>query len=160
MKHPQHWLMKSEPDTYSLDDLKHAPHQSDIWDGVRNYQARNFMRQMAVGDIAFFYHSNCKTPGIVGSMRIKAAAQPDPTALDIESPYFDSKSTLENNRWSIVTVQYEQHLPFLSLQHMKTLTGLEDFPLLQRGNRLSVMPVSDKQAQILWHYFNAQKESS
>lgn len=139
-----YWLMKSEPTTYSFDDLCHQPKKTDFWDGVRNYQARNFMKAMSIGDEAFFYHSNCKEPGIVGSVKIVKAAYPDDTSWDPDSPYFDPKSTPENPRWFRVDVQ--AIAPFthpILLSDLKAHPGLDGLPLIQKGSRLSVMPVSE-----------------
>ena len=105
-----YWLIKSEPDEFSIDDLKNALNQTEHWDGVRNYQARNFMRDsMSIGDRVFFYHSNCETPGIVGIARVVSAAYPDHTAFDATDKHFDPKSDPENPRWMMVDVQYERH---------------------------------------------------
>ena len=137
-----HWLLKSEPSTFSIDDLRRAPDGRDHWDGVRNYQARNFMRAMAVGDQAFFYHSNCPQPAIVGVVEICREAYPDFTAFDPESAYYDPKSTPDNPRWFTVDVRYLRTLPRpVTLQELKQHPPLEDLPLLRRGNRLSIMPV-------------------
>ena len=139
-----YWLMKSEPSVYSIDDLKSQKRKTDHWDGVRNYQARNMMRdQMKVGDQAFFYHSNCKVPGIVGLMEIVRAGYPDHTAFDAASKYFDAKSDPDNPRWFMVDVKYMRHTKrLISLSELKAHAQLENMPLVRRGNRLSVMPVS------------------
>ena len=139
-----YWLMKSEPSVYSIDDLKAQKRKTDHWDGVRNYQARNMMRdQMKVGDQAFFYHSNCKVPGIVGLMEIVRAGYPDHTAFDAASKYFDAKSDPDNPRWFMVDVKYMRHTKrLISLSELKAHAQLENMPLVRRGNRLSVMPVS------------------
>jgi len=139
--------MRSEPDAFSIDDLKNAPLQTEHWDGVRNYQARNYMRdQMKPGDQAFFYHSNCKTPGIAGIMTIVTEGYPDFTSQDPQSPYFDPKSTLENPRWFMVDVRYARSLErIISLNELKRYPELKDMPLLQRGYRLSIMPVTPAQ---------------
>lgn len=143
------WLMKSEPNVFSIDDLMQRPNQTEPWEGVRNYQARNFMREMAVGDLAFFYHSNCKEVGIVGVMRIVKAAYVDDSALDKNSPYFDEKSTTENPRWWRVDVQFvEKFERTITLQELKTKAELADFQLVQRGNRLSILPVTE----IWWEF--------
>jgi len=105
----QYWLMKSEPDAFSIDDLKAMPNRTDHWDGIRNYQARNFMRDdMSKGDLAFFYHSNCDEPGIVGVMQVVSEAYPDHTSLDPDEKYYDSKSTPDNNRWVMVDMKYRK----------------------------------------------------
>lgn len=140
-----YWLIKSEPDAFSIDDLMTAPGQTEHWDGVRNYQARNFMRdQMRKGDRVFFYHSNCKEPGIVGLAEIVSGAYPDHTAFDPGEKYFDPKSDPENPRWLMVDVHYKRKTKrLIPLWEIKTHAGrLEGFALIRRGNRLSVMPVS------------------
>lgn len=132
--------MKSEPDVYSLDDLKRD--QEDIWDGVRNYQARNFLKSMAVGDLAFFYHSNTKPPGIAGLMQISEAGVVDPTQFDPANPYYDPKSSPDNPRWHTVKVAYvETFSSYLSLEVLKQQFTPEELQVVKRGNRLSVMPV-------------------
>jgi len=141
------WLMKSEPTTFSVDDFAKLPEQISPWEGVRNYQARNYMRAMKVGDQGFFYHSSCPAPGIMGIMQVVKAAYPDETAWDPTSPYFDPRSTRENPRWDRVDVQLVTRLqePVL-LKTLHTLASeLGEFPLLQRGNRLSVLPVTEAQ---------------
>ena len=144
----QYWLMKSEPDTYSIDDLQSFG--VDHWDGIRNYQVRNFFRdQMQVGDQAFFYHSNCKEPGIVGTMEIVSKAYPDHTAFDPSEKYFDSKSDPENPRWLMVDVHYIRHLNrMITLAELRQQKQIADMKLLQRGNRLSVLPLSKME----WQY--------
>ena len=137
-----YWLMKSEPDVFGIDDLKKV--RREPWDGIRNYQLRNMMRyDMRKGDLAFFYHSNCKEPGIVGVMRIASAARPDPTQFDPESRYYDPKSNPDEPRWLLVDVTYKRKLKrTISLTELKACKELADFALVRRGNRLSVMPVS------------------
>ena len=144
----QYWLMKSEPDTYSIDDLQSFG--VDHWDGIRNYQVRNFFRdQMQVGEQAFFYHSNCKEPGIVGTMEIVSKAYPDHTAFDPSEKYFDSKSDPENPRWLMVDVHYIRHLNrMITLGELRQQKQIADMKLLQRGNRLSVLPLSKME----WQY--------
>ena len=147
----QYWLMKSEPDEFSFDDLEQRPQQTEPWDGVRNYQARNMMRDtMQVGDRVFFYHSNCQTPGIVGLARIASESRPDHTAFDPDDKHFDPKSDPEKPRWYLVDVQFERHLKrVISLRELKAQAdALQDFPLVRRGNRLSVMPVDAEH----WEY--------
>lgn len=145
-----HWLLKSEPCTFSIDDLAKRPLQTEPWDGVRNYQARNFMKEMQCGDLAFFYHSSCATPGIVGVVEIVKAAYPDKTAFNPESKYFDPKSTIENPRWFRVDVKLVKKFEhIISLEQLKQQTGLYKMRLLQRGNRLSVMPVTNKEWEII-----------
>lgn len=142
------WLMKSEPDAFSIDDLRDRPEQTEPWDGIRNYQARNFMRdRMRVGDRAFFYHSNCKEPGIVGIMEIASAAYPDPKQFDANSKYFDPKATLEQPRWQLVDVRYLRHLKrCIPLAELRAHDdgALKGMRLLAKGNRLSIMPVAEE----------------
>ncbi len=148
----RHWLMKSEPETFSLDHLAKMPKRTTMWDGVRNYQARNMIRDnMRVGDQVFFYHSNCAEPGIVGLCEVVRAAYPDPSAANPESPYYDPKSDPENPRWVVVDVQLKRRLKrTLSLTELKAATTLANMALVRRGNRLSVMPVTaDEWACIL-----------
>ncbi len=136
--------MKSEPDTFSFDDLQRRPKQTEPWDGVRNYQARNYMRdRMHVGDAIFFYHSNCKQPGIAGMARVASPAYPDPSQFNPKSPYFDPTSKLEDPRWILVDVCYDRPIErFISLEELRAnADALTRFALLERGNRLSVLPV-------------------
>ena len=140
-----YWLIKSEPDAFSIDDLKNFPGKRDHWDGIRNYQARNFMRDdMQKGDQVLFYHSNCKEPGIVGIAEIVSGAYPDHTAFDANEKYFDPKSDPENPRWLMVDIRYKRKTRrLISLAELKSHAGqFEDFALVRRGNRLSIMPVS------------------
>lgn len=139
----QYWLYKSEPDTFSIDDLANLPKQTEPWDGVRNYQARNYLRQAKTGDKVFFYHSNCKIPGIVGICEVVKSAYPDETAFDPKSKYHDPKSSPENPRWFCVDVKFkEKFKACLSLSELKENPALKELPLVRKGNRLSVMPVS------------------
>jgi len=144
------WLMKSEPDVFDIDDLRKRPRQTEHWDGVRNYQARNMMRdRMKKGDQAFFYRSNCKEPGIIGVMEIAREAYPDDSAWNPKSPYYDAKSTSAQPRWFMVDVRYRRKTRrCITLQEMKGHPELADLPLLRRGNRLSIMPVTPYQ----WHF--------
>jgi len=140
-----YWLMKSEPDAYSIDDLERDGR--DRWDGIRNYQARNFMRDdMKIGDLAFFYHSNCNPPGIVGICEVVSEAYPDHTAFDPNEKYYDAGSDPENPRWMMVDVRYKRKTKrLISLEEIKQHADrLEGFPLIRRGNRLSIMPVEKK----------------
>jgi predicted RNA-binding protein with PUA-like domain len=140
----KYWLMKSEPDTFSIDDLSKRPKQTEAWDGVRNYQARNLMRdQMAIGDGVFFYHSSCPEPGIAGIAKIVSKGYPDPTQFDPKHPHYDAGSKPEEPRWYLVDVQLERKLkrliPLAELrEHEAELQGML---LLARGSRLSVQPV-------------------
>ncbi len=140
----KYWLMKSEPDVYSIDDLAAADDQTDYWDGIRNYQVRNFFRdEFKIGDLAFFYHSRCKVPGIVGTMQIVREAYPDPTAFDPTEHYYDSKSDPDNPRWLMVDVKFKAKFPrIVSLAELRAEPMLAGMRVLQRGNRLSVTPVS------------------
>jgi predicted RNA-binding protein with PUA-like domain len=144
----RYWLMKSEPDVYSIADLENDP--TEIWDGVRNYQARNFLREMQVGDLAFFYHSNTKPPGIVGLMKIIEADIVDPTQFDESSKYYDPKSKPEEPRWRTVQVGYgETFAEQITLDTLKATFSPEELLVVKRGNRLSVMPVDDAVAERL-----------
>jgi predicted RNA-binding protein with PUA-like domain len=139
-----YWLIKSEPDAFSIDDLENAPGQQDHWDGIRNYQARNYIRDgMQVGDLAFFYHSSCPQPGIVGLCEIVSEAYPDHTAFDAGSKYFDPNSDPDNPRWLMVDVKFRRKTRrLISLKEIKQHADrLEGLPLIRRGNRLSIMPV-------------------
>lgn len=140
-----YWLIKSEPTCFSLEDLRQSPDQTSPWDGVRNYQARNFMRDgMKMGDLLFFYHSNCKIPGIVGVAEVVSAPYPDYTAFDPNSDHPDPNSTPDNPRWFMVDVRFKEEFPHsVSLESMKHYPELTNMPLVRRGNRLSVMPVSE-----------------
>ncbi|MFB4392769.1 MULTISPECIES: EVE domain-containing protein [unclassified Pseudomonas] len=139
-----YWLMKSEPDELSIEALGRLGQAR--WDGVRNYQARNFIRSMSVGDSFFFYHSSCPQPGIAGVAKIIAAAYPDPTALDPQSHYFDAKASAEKNPWSAVDVAHVQTFKqVLGLGLLKQQTALEELALVHKGSRLSVMPVTAEQ---------------
>ncbi len=145
----KHWLMKSEPGECSIDDALAAPNATVPWVGVRNYQARNFMlRDMRVGDGVLFYHSSCAEPGVVGIARVASVAYPDATQFDPQSPYFDAGAKLRNRaapqapRWMLVDIQALSKIPTLSLLNMRAHPELADMLVLQRGNRLSITPVS------------------
>jgi predicted RNA-binding protein with PUA-like domain len=142
-----YWLMKSEPDTFSIDDLQKRPEQTEHWDGVRNYQARNMMRdEMKIGDQVFFYHSNCELPGIVGIAEVVNESYPDFTAFDPENKHFDPKSNPEKPTWFMVDVKFVRKLKrTISLQELKLKPELSDLALVRRGNRLSINPVSQDQ---------------
>ena len=142
-----YWLMKSEPDVFGIDDLTQMPGKTDSWDGVRNYQARNMMRdEMKTGDLVFFYHSNCKEPGIAGIMKIVREGYPDHTAFDKKEKYYDAKSDPDNPRWYMVDVKLMRKLKrVITLTELKTHSRLADMPLVRRGNRLSIMPVTEYQ---------------
>lgn len=144
-----YWLLKSEPSEFSIDDLEASPERKTCWDGVRNYQARNFLRDaMTVGDLVFFYHSNCAEPGIAGIAQIVSAAYPDHTAFDPTDKHFDAASNPTEPRWYMVDIRYERGLERpISLKELKQYkdSELRDLALLRRGNRLSVMPISAEQ---------------
>ena len=138
----RYWLLKSEPDELSLDDLAATKNRTTPWFGVRNYQARNFMRdQMKVGDRGFFYHSSCPEPGIAGTVEITAPAYPDATQFDRRSPYFDAKATRDAPRWFNVDVTFLAKFRFISLAELRATPALASMRVLQRGNRLSITPV-------------------
>ena len=140
----RYWLMKTEPGEFGIDDFADCPDLTEPWDGVRNYQARNMMRdEMKKGDRVFIYHSNCAEPGVVGTARIAREGYPDPTAFDPEDKHFDPKSDPENPRWYLVDVKFERKLRrTITLGELKAQPSLEGMALVRRGNRLSVMPVS------------------
>ena len=148
-----YWLMKSEPDVFGIDHLAAMPKKTDHWDGVRNYQARNMMRDdMKKGDLVFFYHSNCDTPGIVGIMTVVREGYPDHTAFDPDEKYHDPKSDPNNPRWYMVDVRYKRKLKrTINLQELKTYADgpLKDMPLVRKGNRLSIMPVTADQWEFI-----------
>ncbi len=139
------WLMKSEPDVFSIDQLARV--QQEPWSGVRNYLARNYMRdQMQKGDAVLFYHSSCEIPGIAGLASVASAAYPDPTQFDSESDYFDPKATTDKPRWQLVDVKFERKFKHvITLDAMRALPALQEMQLLQRGNRLSILPITASQ---------------
>jgi predicted RNA-binding protein with PUA-like domain len=140
----RYWLMKSEPDEASIDDLAHAPQHTLPWTGVRNYQARNFMRDtMTVGDGVLFYHSSCPEPGIAGLATVSSTAYPDPTQFDAKSPYYDAKSTHENPRWMLVDVVFKKKCALIPLAALREHEALADMRVLAKGNRLSITPVTE-----------------
>ncbi|MCS7082653.1 MAG: EVE domain-containing protein [Bacteroidetes bacterium] len=142
------WLLKSEPQVYSIEDLERDG--ETLWDGVRNYQARNFLRQMRPGDRAFFYHSNAFPPGVAGLMRVVETEVPDPTQFEPESPYYDPKARPEAPRWWTVRVRFEARFSrYVSLEVLRRAFSPEELWILRRGNRLSVVPVSDAVAERL-----------
>jgi predicted RNA-binding protein with PUA-like domain len=149
---PGYWLMKSEPDECSIDDLAAAPRRTVPWVGVRNYQSRNFMRDaMALGDGVLFYHSSCAEPGIAGLAEVASAAYADETQFDPSSPYFDPKAKHEAPRWLHVDVKLRRKTRLLSLKEMRTLPQLASMRVLQAGNRLSITPVTPEE----WQAVNA-----
>ena len=140
----RYWLMKTEPDEFSIDDL--SKKKVEPWTGVRNYQARNFMREMKPGDGVLFYHSSCEIPGVAGIAEVAVDAYPDPTQFDKKSDYYDAASKREEPRWSLVDVKYKRKLKrVIPLSELKDRRELDGFALLARGNRLSVLPVSKPQ---------------
>ena len=144
-----YWLFKSEPDAYSINDLKNEPNGTGRWDGIRNYQARNLLRdEVKVGDLVLFYHSSCKDVGVVGVAEVTSAPYPDPLQFDPESNYYDIKSQPEAPRWVCLDIQYKKHTgAFLSLQKIKQTPELADMVLVKRG-RLSIQPVTENE----WQY--------
>jgi predicted RNA-binding protein with PUA-like domain len=146
----RYWLMKSEPDEFSIDDLVAAPDQTTPWFGVRNYQARNFMRDdMRVGDRAFFYHSSCDEPGIAGVVEISKLAYPDETQFDPKSEYYDPKATRGAPRWLHVDVKLVRKTRLVTLPTLRATPGLENMVILRRGNRLSITPVTPAEWKIV-----------
>ena len=138
------WLMKTEPDTFSIDDLKQR--RVEPWNGVRNYQARNFIRAMERGDEVMIYHSSCAVTGVAGLAKVASAPYPDPGQFDPKDDYFDAFSDRGNPRWTLVDVRFVRKLKrVITLDEIKTLPDLGDFALTRRGNRLSVLPVGDRQ---------------
>ncbi len=146
----QYWLLKSEPTTFSIDDLAASPKKTTCWEGVRNYQARNFLKSMQVGDQGFFYHSNADPNAIVGRVEVVKAAYPDPYAFDADSRYFDAKSTRDDPRWFVVDVRLlEKFREPLSLARLRTVKALQSMELLRKGSRLSVQPVRPAEWQCI-----------
>ena len=146
-----YWLMKSEPDVFGIDHLKNRPGRTEHWDGVRNYQARNMMRdEMKQGDLVFFYHSNCAEPGIVGIMQVVREGYPDYTAFDPQQKYYDPKSAPDKPRWYMVDVQYQRKTRrVITLAELKQRRELQDCPLVRKGNRLSIMPITGQQWDLI-----------
>jgi predicted RNA-binding protein with PUA-like domain len=150
----RYWLMKSEPSVFTIEELENSPNQTVDWiptKGIRNYQARNFMRDdMSLGDQAFFYQSNCDTPGIIGIMEITRLAYPDPLQFLADNKYYDPKSTPENPRWLNVDVTLLKKLKLIELSELRNYSQLKDMIILRKGNRLSITPVSQKE----WSFIN------
>jgi predicted RNA-binding protein with PUA-like domain len=146
-----YWLLKSEPDVFSFQHLKARPNKTEPWNGVRNYQVRNMMRDnMKPGDLGLFYHSSCEVPGVAGVVRITSAARPDPTQFDPKSEYFDKGSTKENPRWLLVDVAWEADLARLvSLPELRSEPRLAELLILRRGTRLSITPVSRRDFELI-----------
>lgn len=152
-----YWLMKSEPDECGIDDFAHTPTQPIHWDGVRNYQARNFMRDMRIGDRVFLYHSSCKFIGIAGIVEVVKEAYPDPKQFNPESAYFDPKSTLEKPRWDAVDLIFVEKFPkVISLDRLKSIKALNENPLVKKGNLLSVIPFTS----VEWEAVHATRNLS
>lgn len=146
-----YWLMKSEPSCFSIEDLKTSPKQTSAWDGVRNYQARNYMRDMQIGDQVLFYHSNCNPPGIIGIAEVVREAYPDHTAFDPNSEHPDPKSTPDNPRWFMVDIRFKSKFKqLIALDTLKQYSELRNMILLRKGNRLSVFPISQHE----WEFIN------
>lgn len=141
--------MKSEPDVFSIDDLKKK--KKSGWDGVRNYQARNYMRDdMKLGDLVLFYHSSCEVPGVAGLARVSKTSHPDPSQFDAKSEYYDPKATKEEPRWFMVEVEFvEKFDQVITLATLKATKGLEKMPLVQKGSRLSINPVTEKEFKLI-----------
>ncbi len=152
-----YWLMKSEPDVFGIDHLKSRPRRTEHWDGVRNYQARNMMRdEMKKGDLVFFYHSNCAQPGIVGIMKVVREGYPDYTAFDPQQKYYDPKSDPDKPRWYMVDVQYQRNTRrVITLSELKQRKELQDCPLVRKGNRLSIMPITRPQWDLILQLENS-----
>jgi predicted RNA-binding protein with PUA-like domain len=147
---PQFWLMKSEPEEVSIDHLATMPKQTVAWFGVRNYQARNFMRDaMRIGDGVLFYHSSCAKPGIVGIAEVVSHAYPDPTQFDTTSKYFDPKSTLQTPRWMLVDVKLKRKTALIALQTLREIPSLSAMVLLQKGSRLSITPITPHEWRVI-----------
>jgi len=156
-----HWLLKSEPEMFGIDDLKKKPKKTEHWDGIRNYQVRNMMRdEMKKGDLCFFYHSSCKEPGIVGVMRIVKEAYPDFTAFDPQQKYYDPKSNRENPRWLMVDVQLIRKFKrIITLKELKSYKTLSEMIILRRGNRLSITSVTKKHWDFILKLENKNKNA-
>ncbi|WP_216919052.1 EVE domain-containing protein [Synechococcus sp. CCAP 1479/9] len=152
------WLMKSEPDVYGIHHLQ--AEGTTLWDGIRNYQARNFMRAMEIGDRAFFYHSNASPPGIVGLMEVTETGLVDPSQFDAASKYFDPASKPEAPRWDCVRLAYRATFPaMLSLEALREQFSVEDLAVVRRGNRLSILPVSDASAARLFRLLGVEPDA-
>jgi predicted RNA-binding protein with PUA-like domain len=149
------WLIKSEPESFGYDDLVRVKREG--WDGVRNFQARNFLRAMAKGDELLFYHSNANPPGVAGIAKVVKTAEPDPTQFDPDSKYYDPESDPTDPRWDWVTVAPVRKLRFVSIDELRTLPELVDSRLLARGNRLSVMPLTDAEFDVIVAYSKKKK---
>jgi predicted RNA-binding protein with PUA-like domain len=147
----KYWIMKSEPDVFSFENLKSRPGAQEPWNGVRNYQARNFMRdEMQKGDLVLFYHSSCEIPGVAGLAKVVSEAYPDSTQFDKKSEYYDEKATKENPRWFLVDIAFHKDLKsHVSLEQLKQQKALAHMQLLKKGNRLSILPVSKEEFELI-----------
>jgi predicted RNA-binding protein with PUA-like domain len=146
----KYWLLKTEPEAFSWTDLKNTENQTTVWEGVRNYQARNFIKIMKKGELAFFYHSSTNPTAIMGIVKIVADPYPDPSQYDYSSKYYDIKSTEETPRWFTVDVKFEREFPGpITLEELREVPGLENMVLLQKGSRLSIQPVSVHEWEII-----------
>lgn len=153
-----YWLMKTEPDECSIDDFARNPNTAISWDGVRNYQARNFMRSMAVGDEVLIYHSSCAQIGVAGIVKVSQAAYPDAAQFNPESPYYDGKSTPDNPRWSAVDLVFvAKFAKVIPLSRLKSVAQLAHNPLVQKGSRLSVIPFTAEEWQAVIHLSSLAK---
>ncbi|WP_438865611.1 EVE domain-containing protein [Neptunicella sp.] len=148
----QYWLFKSEPDAFSIDDLAAMPNQTEHWDGIRNYQARNYLRdEVKLGDQVFFYHSSCKDVGIVGVAEVVKESYPDDSQFNPESNYFDPKANPDNPRWMMVDIKFKQKFDnILSLKNIKAMPEITEIGLVKKGHRLSIMPVTKQEWQFLY----------
>jgi predicted RNA-binding protein with PUA-like domain len=154
----RYWLVKSEPENFSIDDLARASRQTTCWDGVRNYQARNYLREMAIGDHVLFYHSNADPPAVVGSAEVVRTAYPDDSQFDKRSDHHDAASSLENPRWDMVDLKYREKFPVpLPLDRLKQEPKLKGMPLLRKGSRLSVQPVSETEWKVITRLADSTK---
>ncbi len=154
----RYWLVKSEPETFSIDDLARAPRQTTCWDGVRNYQARNFIREMALGDHVLFYHSNADPPAVVGSAEVVKTAYPDDTQFDKRSGHYDSASTMDHPRWEMVDIKYREKFPTsLPLDRLREEAKLKGMVLLRKGSRLSVQPVTASEWAVIMKLARSKK---
>jgi predicted RNA-binding protein with PUA-like domain len=156
-----YWLMKSEPESFSIDALEKSPKQTTFWDGVRNYQVRNMLRdQMRPGDLAFFYHSNCTPPGIIGVMEIMSIGYPDATAFDAENHHYDPKSSRDNPRWYGVDVRFKQKFgQLISLDMLRQQPVLNSMKVLQTGSRLSITPVTEEEWEFILSFRHCEERS-
>lgn len=147
----KYWLMKSEPDVFSFEDLKKRPNKTEPWNGVRNYQARNFMRdEMKIGDLILFYHSSCDIPGVAGIAKVSSEPYADSTQFDSKSEYFDPKATKESPRWFLVDVSFKENLKkHVALTELRSQKKLEKMRLLMPGNRLSILPVTQEEFELI-----------